>query len=272
MDQSQVTLGRMIAPRPFLSARIVRMPRGLGYVALVAALLGIWQALHLLAGPDLLPGPAAVLTRGMDLVQAGTLQDDVLASAERLALGWLGGCLIGVPLGLAMAEVPLLRRIAEPYIHFFRFIPPIAFVSLALIWFGVGEMSKIILIVYTTSFTVTVATAAGALSVHREKLWAAEALGATRHQILWTVLLPATVPQIVTGMRLGMANAFKTIVAAEMIGARSGLGFLIWSSRGFLDFEAIFLGIAALALLGLVADLLLRLAARPLRHRFGSLA
>jgi ABC-type nitrate/sulfonate/bicarbonate transport system permease component len=268
MDQPRAA----VIMRPPTFARARQMPRGVGYASLIAALLGLWQALHLLAGPDLLPGPEGVATRGVELAQAGTLQDDLLASAERLALGWFGGCMIGIPLGLAMAEVPLLRRVVEPYIHFFRFIPPIAFVSLALIWFGVGELSKIVLIVYTTSFTVTVATAAGALAVHREKLWAAEALGASPRQILWTVLLPATVPQIVTGMRLGMANAFKTIVAAEMIGARSGLGFLIWSSRGFLDFEAIFLGIACLALLGLVADLLLRLAARPLRHRFGALA
>jgi NitT/TauT family transport system permease protein len=265
-----VTSAARHAPTSGLQFRISL--RAAGYLGLATAVLALWQLLHMLAGPDLLPGPAAVAARGVELTQSGALQEHLLASAERLAFGWLGGCLLGIPLGLAMAQIPIVRRAVEPYIHFFRFIPPIAFVSLALIWFGIGEVSKIVLIVYTTSFTVIVATVAGALGINREKIWAAQSLGASRRQILSAVLLPATVPHIVTGMRLGMANSFKTIVGAEMIGAKSGLGFLIWSSRGFLDFESILLGIVALALLGLVADVLFRLAMQPLRQRFGAVA
>jgi NitT/TauT family transport system permease protein len=162
-----------------------------------------------------------------------------------------------------------VRQAVEPYLHFFRFIPPIAFVSLALIWFGIGEMSKIVLIIYTTSFTVTVATLSGALSVRREAIWAAQSLGATPTQIPFLIVVPAALPTIITGVRLAMGTAFKTIIGAEMIGAKSGLGFMIWDARGFLDFETIFVGIVALALMGLLADWLLRTLLRPVSLRYG---
>jgi NitT/TauT family transport system permease protein len=176
---------------------------------------------------------------------------------------------VSVPLGLLMAQISIVRRAIEPYLHFFRFIPPIAFVSLALIWFGIGEMSKIVLIVYTTSFTVTVATLGGALSVRREAIWAAQSLGATPRQIPFLVIAPATMPSIITGVRLAMGTAFKTIIGAEMIGAKSGLGFMIWDARGFLDFETIFVGIVALAVMGLFADWFLRTLLRPVSVRYG---
>jgi ABC-type nitrate/sulfonate/bicarbonate transport system permease component len=240
-----------------------------GYVALVSATLALWQVVHVIAGPNLVSGPLDVWLRGVELTQSGRLQENLAISAERLVIGWAIGCVVSIPLGLLMAQIPLVRRAVEPYLHFFRFIPPIAFVSLALIWFGIGEMSKIVLIVYTTSFTVTVATLSGALSVRREAIWAARSLGATSSQIPFVVVVPATLPSIITGVRLAMGTAFKTIIGAEMIGAKSGLGFMIWDARGFLDFETIFVGIVALALMGLFADWLLRVAMRPLSIRYG---
>jgi NitT/TauT family transport system permease protein len=244
--------------------------RTLGYLGLALATLLAWQGIHLLVGPDLLPAPAAVWARAVALTTSGVLPEHVIITAERLLLGWAIGCLISVPLGLAMAHIPLVRRAIDPSLNFFRFIPPIAFVSLALIWFGIGEPSKVALIVYTTSFTVIIATVSGALAVDPEKLRAAQCLGASERQLLFLVRMPATVPAIITGMRLGMANSFKTIVGAEMIGAKSGVGFLIWNSRAFLDFETIFLGIAILAAMGLLFDLALRAALRPIAYRYGA--
>lgn len=258
-----------LALRPLASA-LRPAPRALAYAGLAAASVLAWQAVHLLVGPTLLPAPASVAARAVELLANGVLQEHAAVSAQRLFLGWALGCAVSVPLGLVLAQVPLFRRIADPYLNFFRFIPPIAFVSLALIWFGLGESSKVALIVYTTSFTVIIATIAGALAVPREKVWAARSLGASRRQVVLRVTMPATVPAIITGVRLGMANSFKTIVAAEMIGAKSGLGFMLWSSRAFLDFESIFLGIAVLALMGLLADSLLRAALRPLAYRYGA--
>jgi NitT/TauT family transport system permease protein len=247
----------------------LRASRALGYAALIALTLVVWQAIHLLVGGNLLTGPLDVANRAIELWRSGQLQANVAISAQRLALGWAIGCLISIPLGLAMAQIPVVRRAVEPYLHFFRFIPPIAFVSLALIWFGIGETSKVVLIVYTTSFTVTVATLSAALSVRREAIWAAQSLGASPRQISWLVVVPATLPGIVTGMRLAMGTAFKTIIGAEMIGAKVGLGFMIWDARGFLDFETIFVGIVSLALMGLFADWLLRVLLRPIALRYG---
>jgi NitT/TauT family transport system permease protein len=262
------TQGARVARIGLPTSGSARALRAAGYVALAAAILAAWQVAAVLAGANLLPGPAAVLVRASQLAASGELQEHVGYSAERLFVGWLIGCVIAVPLGLTMAQVGLVRRIVEPYLHFLRFIPPIAYVSLALIWFGIGELSKVVLIVYTTSFTVTVATLTAALSVRQEVVWAAHCLGASPRQTLYRVLLPASVPGMVTGMRLGLATSFKTIVAAEMIGARSGLGYLIWSSRGLLDFESIMVGVVVLACMGLLADVLFRCALRPIAYRF----
>jgi len=240
-----------------------------GYIALAGSTVAVWQILHLVVGRNLLSGPMDVALRALELTESGKLQENLAVSAERLAIGWALGCALSIPLGLLMAQIPLVRRAVEPYLHFFRFIPPIAFVSLALIWFGIGEMSKIVLIIYTTSFTVTVATLSGALSVRREAVWAAQSLGATARQIPFMIIVPATLPSIITGVRLAMGTAFKTIIGAEMIGAKSGLGFMIWDARGFLDFETIFVGIVALALMGLFADWFLRVALRPVALRYG---
>jgi taurine transport system permease protein len=247
----------------------MKVGRYVGYTVLAAATLAIWQLVHLLVGPNLLSGPQDVLARAIELTQGGKLQKHLAISGERLAIGWAIGCAVSIPLGLLMAQIPLVRRAIEPYLHFFRFIPPIAFVSLALIWFGIGEMSKIVLIIYTTSFTVTVATLSGALSVRREAIWAAQSLGASPNQIPFLVIAPATMPSIITGMRLAMGTAFKTIIGAEMIGAKSGLGFMIWDARGFLDFETIFVGIVALAVMGLFADWFLKTLLRPVSLRYG---
>lgn len=241
-----------------------------GYVLLALASLAVWQILNLMVGGNLMPGPAAVLERAIDLAQKGQLQENTALSAQRLVQGWAIGCVVSIPLGMVMAQVPLFRRVVDPFIHFFRFIPPIAFVSLALIWFGVGETSKVVLIIYTTCFTVTIATVSGALAVHKETIWAARSLGARGRQIPFRVIMPATVPAIITGMRLAMATAFKTIIGAEMIGAKAGLGFMIWEARGFLGFETIFVGIISLALMGLLADVLLRLLLRPIAYRYGA--
>jgi NitT/TauT family transport system permease protein len=248
----------------------VAIPKAAAYVALALGSLLVWQLVNGIVGPNLMPGPAAVWQRAVELARSGQLQQNTALSAQRLVEGWAIGCAVSIPAGMIMATVPLFRRIVDPFLHFFRFIPPIAFVSLALIWFGVGETSKVVLIIYTTCFTVTIATVSGALAVHKETIWAARSLGAKGRQIPFRVVMPATVPAIITGMRLAMATAFKTIIGAEMIGAKAGLGFMIWEARGFLGFETIFVGIIALALMGLLADVLLRVILRPIAYRYGA--
>jgi NitT/TauT family transport system permease protein len=131
-------------------------------------------------------------------------------------------------------------------------------ITVAVIWFGIGEASKIFLIIYTTIFIVILNTAAGVSAIAPNKIRAAESLGATRGQIFLHVALPATVPYILTGMRLAMANSFTTIVAAELIAANDGLGKMLWDGRLFMLVDDIFVSLVTLGLLGFVTDRMFR--------------
>jgi NitT/TauT family transport system permease protein len=151
-----------------------------------------------------------------------------------------------------------VRKLLEPYTEFLRFIPSVAMITVAVIWFGIGEASKIFLIIYTTIFIVIINTAAGVSAIAPDKIRAAQSLGASRAQIFLHVALPATVPYILTGMRLAMANSFTTIVAAELIAANDGLGKMLWDGRLFMLVDDIFVSLVTLGLLGFAVDRLFR--------------
>jgi NitT/TauT family transport system permease protein len=177
---------------------------------------------------------------------------------SRILVGFALGSAIAVPIGLLMGNVPVVRSFLQAYIEFFRYIPALSLVTLAMIWFGIGEASKVFLITYGTVFIVTINTIAGIASIPVAKLRAARSLGASQRQMFLYVTLPASVPFILTGMRIAMGAAFTTIVAAEMVAAQSGLGFLIFSSRLYMQTDAIFVGIVALGILGFLTDALMR--------------
>ena len=202
------------------------------------------------------------------LIEEGLLQEAILASLTRIAQGFAIGCALGIPLGLAIGSFRAVRLLLEPWTEFFRFIPAVAMITVAVIWFGIGEASKIFLIAYTTLFVVIIATAAGVGAVSRDKIRAAQCLGANRWQIFALVALPATLPYILTGMRLAMANAFVTIVAAELVASNDGLGKMLWDARLYMQVEDIFVALLALGLLGFLADRAFRLAIRGFAGRF----
>jgi taurine transport system permease protein len=249
------------------SARAARSA-GMSLASVLAGLL-VWQLLAMRLGPALMASPLDTLSAGIELAADGTLGDSVIASARRILIGWGLGLLVGVPVGLLMGRVQAIRTLLDPYIEFFRFIPPIAFVTLAVVWFGIGESSKVVLIFYTSVFIVTLNTIAGVLAVNESKLRAAASLGAGRWQTIQHVVLPATVPHIVTGARLAMGNSFLTIVSAEIVAAQVGLGALIWTSRNYGRIDWVFVGIIVLGILGFVFDRILRIAAARVLGRYG---
>ena len=161
-----------------------------------------------------------------------------------------------------------MRRILEPYTEFLRFIPATALITVAVIWFGIGEGSKIFLIIYTTVFIVIINTAAGVSAVAPNKIRAARSLGANPAQVFLFVALPATVPFILTGMRLAMGNSFVTIIAAELVAANAGLGKMIWDARLYMLVDQIFVALVVLGLLGFTADRLFRWAIYAFAGRF----
>lgn len=251
------------------SPRAGRLGRvGLATLSVLSG-LGAWQWAASRTSPLFLPSPAETWAAAVEMVADGDLQQSVLASAGRIAAGWALGVLAGVPLGILMGRFTLLRRLLDPYIEFFRFIPPIAFVTLAVIWLGPGETSKVALIFYTTVFIVTLNTIAGVQAVNPLRVRAAASLGAGRLAVLRTVVVPSTVPFMVTGARIAMGNSFLTVVSAEIVSAQEGLGALIWTARNFSRTEWVFVGIITLGLLGYAFDRVLRLAAGMLLRRYG---
>lgn len=191
---------------------------------------------------------------------------------RRILIGFLAGSAIGIPLGLSIGSFRFIRYLLEPFTEFFRFIPATAMIAVAVIWFGIGEGSKIFPIIYTTVFIVTLNTAAGVGSIAPNKIRAARSLGASTRQVFLFVALPATAPFILRGMRLGMGNSFVTIVAAELIAANAGLGKMIWDARLYMLVDQIFVALLTLGLLGFITDRLFRWAIFPFAGRFSSVS
>jgi NitT/TauT family transport system permease protein len=232
-------------------------------------LIAIWEVAALINGTDFLPGPLTTLRGGKEIVVNGVLFQYMGISFMRIFIGWGLGIVAAVPLGLLIGQFRTVRRILEPFINFFRFIPAIGFLTLFLMWLGVGEESKIAIIIYATLFPVIINTIAGVSSISPVMIQVAQSQGATPGQIFFTVTVPASVPHIFTGIRLGLSGAIISIVAAEMLAAQRGLGYLIYTSRLYFRTDWIFIGIVTLGLTGYFSDRLLRYFGRTALKRFG---
>lgn len=240
----------------------------LGALSVLVALV-LWEVVaQRFFVPAVLPAPSVILRELLAHALRGQLGMDVVMSLRRIAVGFAAGSALGTVLGLLMGSFGPVRRLLEPLVQFFRFIPPIAWLTPVLIWFGIGENGKYLLIVYTTTFMVMLNTFAGVVSVPRDRIRAARCFGATRWQLFVHVTIPATVAYILTGMRIGMGNSFQTLIVAEMLAANEGLGHLILHSRLQLSTELIFVGILALGVLGLAADSLFQLGVRTFAWRY----
>lgn len=234
-----------------------------------ATLFLVWHIASVYIVKSLLfPPPLGVLAKGVELTLSGVLIEHTLVSLRRIAIGFFLGSALGIPIGLAIGSFPLVRKLLEPWTEFLRFIPSVAMITIAVIWFGIGEESKIFLIIYTTIFIVILNTAAGVSAIAPNKIRAAQALGASSGQIFLYVGLPATVPFILTGMRLAMANSFTTIVAAELISANEGLGVMLWNGRMYMLIDEIFVSLVCLGMLGFATDRVFRWAIFRFAGRF----
>jgi NitT/TauT family transport system permease protein len=246
-----------------------RLTRVSGYLLGFASLFLIWHvASSYLLSSVLFPQPAKVIAKAVELAREGALGEHAGVSLRRIFLGFVGGSLIGIPIGLSIGSFGIVRRVLEPYTEFLRFIPATALITVAVIWFGIGEGSKIFLIIYTTVFIVIINTAAGVSAVSPNKVRAARSLGASSAQVFWHVALPATTPYILTGMRLAMGNSFVTIIAAELVAANAGLGKMIWDARLYMLVDQIFVALLVLGLMGFTADRLFRWAIYAFAGRF----
>ncbi|BBP56743.1 taurine ABC transporter permease TauC [Pseudomonas sp. St316] len=249
--------------RPSLSTRWIS---GLTLIALLA----VWWAVTAsdLIEPLFLPSPAAVLQKGWLLATSGymdsTLWQHLAASLERIGLGLLFAVLTAVPVGIAIGANRIARGVLDPLIEFYRPIPPLAYLPLIVIWCGIGELSKVLLIYLAIFAPIAIATATGVRTVDRAKLRAAQSLGATRAQLIRHVIVPSALPDILTGIRIGLGVGWSTLVAAELIAATSGLGFMVQSAAQFLVTDVVVLGILVIALIAFAMEMGLRALQRKL--------
>lgn len=240
-------------------------PQAAHWAALsIASLLLSWWALTAsgLIAPLFLPPPQAVLAKFGELLAGGymdaTLPQHLLASLQRMLLALLAAVVVGIPLGIVIGVFPLARHLLDPVIEFYRPLPPLAYLPLIVIWFGIGELSKVLLIFLAILAPVLIATAHGVTSVSQLRQQAALSLGASRWQLLRHVILPGALPEIITGVRIGLGAGWSTLVAAELIAATRGLGFMIQSAAQFLVTDVVVLGIIVIALVAFALELGLR--------------
>jgi NitT/TauT family transport system permease protein len=245
------------------SARVISL------ISILVLLLG-WQFVaSVFYTPIFMPTPLLVLQDGIRKLEDGTLFVHVGQSLLRILSGFIIGSLLGAPIGLLMGTFWPVRAFLYPHLQFFRSVPPIAWLTPAVLWFGIGEESKIVIITYTTVFIVILNTMVGVLRVSPNKIRAARSLGATERQVFVHVIVPATLPYILTGMQLAMGLSFATVVSAEMIAAERGVGFLIYNSRLWGASDTIFLGIVLLGVMGITVDRLFRAGIRRFAHQYG---
>lgn len=233
-------------------------------VATVIAILTLWSLASSQGWVSklFLPSPLNVLKSAYQVSMTGfadsTLLEHLLASLGRVFGALAASIVVAVPIGAIIASSRIGRGIFDPVVEFLRPLPPLAYLPLIIIWFGIGEASKVLVIALAMAPPIIIATAAGVRSVSRDRLNAARSLGATRLQLLRFVVLPSALPSIVTGIRIALGAGWSTLVAAELVAASRGLGFMIQSAATFLGTDVVILGIAVIGIVAILLELLMR--------------
>jgi taurine transport system permease protein len=218
--------------------------------------------------PLFLPSPSAVLAQFQEVATDGfggsTLLEHALWSLYRVFAAFLLACATAIPIGIAMGVSRIFRGIFDPPIEFYRPIPPLAYLPLTIIWFGIGDLGKIVLIYLAVFAPLALNARAGVRSVSIEQIHAAYSMGASRLQVIRHVILPAALPEILTGMRIGIGFGWTTLVAAEMVAATAGLGYMVLNAAEFLVTDVVIMGIVVIGVLAYLFDLLMRKVERTL--------
>ena len=253
-------------PLPTLSPRRAagaRARTGALVLAPWALLLGFWYALAYsgLVNPALLPKPHEVLARGAELLR-DRLPLDIWMSTERVFVGVALGTVLAVPVGFMLGWYPRVRTFIDPVINFFRALPPIALIPLVIVYFGIGEPAKIVILFYASFFAGVIVMYEGISQISPIYVRVARTLGATDAEIFRKVILPLTVPHMLTALRVALGVAWATLVASELIAARQGLGALIQNASSFFQLDIIYVGIICIGFIALAMDLAIRAIAR----------
>ena len=233
-------------------------------VASVGALFAVWFAITNLGliKPQFLPSPQAVWQQFHEYL-TGAANDKPLwqhfaASMGRVFSAFVLACLTAIPLGIAMGMSRVVRGIFDPPIEFYRPLPPLAYLPLIIIWFGIDEMPKVLLIYLACFAPLALAARSGMKSAAQEQINAAYSMGASYPQVIWHVILPSALPEILVGMRIAVGFGWTTLVAAEMVAANVGLGQMVLNATNFLRTDIVVMGIIVIGVVAYLFDLLMR--------------
>jgi len=244
-----VATGMMPARRLRMAMRGYLPKPGLVSLITILAALAVWATVtHMgLVKPLFLPRIETVVAAFVDAVEGridgAPLTAHIAMSLLRVVTAFVLAALVGVPVGLATGLSPTLRAALDPFIEFYRPLPPLAYLPLVIIWFGIGETSKILLIFLACFAPVALAARAGVAAAAADQINAARALGASRRQVVMHVVLPAAMPDILVGLRIGMGVGWTTLVAAEMVAASTGVGQMVLNASNFLRTDIVLMGI-----------------------------
>jgi len=241
-------------------------------LAVLVAIVAVWWYAVLATESLIFPTPAQVVTGTMELVEDGSLWEHIGASLMRVGMGFSLATVVAIPMGLWMGRVEGAFRTLNPVFQILRPISPIAWIPVAILWFGVGNASPVFLIFIAAVFPMIVQTAAGVHTIEKRYLRAAENFGVSRAKLFRQVIVPAVLPEIIVGMRISLGVAWLVVVAAEMIALRSGLGYLIIDSRNAGNrYDLVIAGMIIIGLIGLALDGIMRLLEKlkVVRWRYG---
>ena len=241
-------------------------------VLTTATLFVLWYLATLgpepLIEPLFLPSPWAVWSKFVSVMTEGyqdrTLLQHTEASILRIFGAFALAVLIGIPTGIAMATNRVARGVFSPLIEFYRPLPPLGYLPLTVIWFGIGETQKLVLLFLAMFAPIVLNTQAGVRSVAIEQIHAAYSMGASRLQVLWHVTFKGAMPEILTGLRIGIGFGWTTLVAAELVATEEGLGAMIMSASEFLVTDVVVMGICLIGVIAYAFDLFMRWLERTL--------
>jgi NitT/TauT family transport system permease protein len=237
-----------------------RIKEMLPSLALICGLIAAWWGAVSVTHSVIFPTPWAVVTGTAELLKDGTLWRHISASLLRVGAGFGLAVCVAVPLGLWMGWVAGAYRTLNPIFQMLRPISPIAWIPIAILWFGVGDASPIYLIFISSVFPMIVQTTVGVHTIEKRYLRAAENFGVSRQTLFKQVVIPAVLPQIIVGMRIGLGVAWLVVVAAEMIALHSGLGYMIMDSRNAGNrYDLVVAGMIIIGLIGLSLDATMRI-------------
>lgn len=247
--------------------------QSLNFIISILFLIVIWQLLTTLGGYDeaLFPAPATVFASLIELIRSGRLIEDIIVSLGRFATGYVLAIIPAIIFGLILGRLPAVWKFFDPIVQVLRPVSPVAWSPFIVLWFGIGNIPAIVIIFIAAFFPVLLTTVAGARKVDASYIKIAQNLEVSKLEFLTKFVFPAAFPTIVNGLRVAVGTAWIFLVAGEMVGSQSGLGFLIVDSRNTLNLANVLAGIIVIGMLGFLLDRLIFLFEKIVGRYYGSI-